>query len=91
VTRDRAQIRHAAALETLPDGVFVLAEGQTCLVLGDALRPFAPGGYGAPKRRGEGRVTVLTPAPTVAALAAGYRPVLHPSATGAGAAALTAR
>ena len=51
------------------------------LVLGRRLLPYAPAGYGAPlPRPRDGRATVLTPAPTVAVLKAGYAPVLHPSA-----------
>jgi hypothetical protein len=80
VTRSRAQVRHAAPMEGLPDGTFVLADGIPHLVLGDSLRPFAPSGYGPPRPRPGGTAEVLTPAPTVAALAAGYRAVLHDSA-----------
>ncbi|MCU4654584.1 hypothetical protein N8I71_17225 [Roseibacterium sp. SDUM158016] len=82
VLRTRAQKRHEAPLAGLPDGTFVLKDGRPCLVLGDALLPFSPGGYGVPLPRREGRATVLTPAPAVAALRAGYAPVLHPSAFG---------
>lgn len=75
------QRTHAAPWAGLPDGTFVSLGGLSCLVQGDSLRPFAPEGYGRPKERPRrGRATVLTPAPTVAALAAGYRPALHPSA-----------
>jgi len=78
VTRGRQQVRHEADLAALPDGAFVL-HGQTpCLVLGDQLFPYAPGGYGAALPRPDARVTVLTPAPSVAVLALGFRPVLHP-------------
>ena len=73
----------------LPDGAFVEGPDGPALVLDGALRPWAPAGYGAPiprrggaaPRRG-GAAVVLTPAPTVAALAAGYRPRLHPTARG---------
>jgi hypothetical protein len=79
VGRGRRQIRHTAPVETLPDGAFALHAGRPCLVRGDAVLPFAPGGYGAALPRPSGSVEVLTPAPTVAALAAGYAPALHPS------------
>ena len=49
------------------------------------LLAWAPGGYA--ERPGEvpgGPVTVITPRVTVAVLAAGYRPVLHPSAVPGG-------
>jgi hypothetical protein len=51
------------------------------LVLVDRLVPWSAEGYGAARDRPDrGSATVLTPAPTVAVLAQGYRPVLHPSA-----------
>ena len=59
------------------------AAGADALLLGrGALRPWAPGGYGAPEpaRAGE-RVTVLTPRATVDAIARGYAVSVHPSAT----------
>ncbi|MFN3643938.1 MAG: hypothetical protein ACK4TB_13575 [Gemmobacter sp.] len=71
---------YGALADALPDGTFVMIGVQPHLVLGDSLRPFAPSGYGTPVPRPAGPVAVLTPAPTLAALAAGYRPVLHPSA-----------
>jgi len=44
---------------------------------------WTPGGYlsGGPPASGD-TVTVITPRATVPALAAGYRPVIHPSAAG---------
>jgi hypothetical protein len=81
VTRQRAQIRHRGCLRDLPDGAFVLHEGRAHLVLGDALLPFDPSGYGQPVGRPAGEATILTPPPSIAALGHGFRPVLHPSAT----------
>ncbi|HET6953954.1 MAG TPA: hypothetical protein VFI47_26550, partial [Acidimicrobiales bacterium] len=53
------------------------------LVLADRLVPWSPVGYGPPvDRPPRGAATVLTPAPTVDALAHGYAPVIHPGATG---------
>ncbi len=78
----RRQARHPAALAGLPDGSFILWQGAGHLVLGARLHPYAPGGYGPPLPRpatGEA-VAVLTPAPLIATLMAGYRPVVHPSA-----------
>jgi hypothetical protein len=82
--RSRRQIRHMMPLDNVPDGAFVTFrdEANTAyLVLGDGLLPWKPGGYGlaCPKRPGL-EVGVLTPPLTLAALRAGYRPVLHPSA-----------
>ncbi|TDX32599.1 hypothetical protein [Rhodovulum visakhapatnamense] len=76
----RDQRRHTAPAAALPDGAFVLLEATPHLILGRVALPWKPSGYGAARPRPVGEVTVLTPAPTVAALAAGYRPVLHPSA-----------
>jgi hypothetical protein len=71
----RRQIRFAAPLAGLPGGAFVLVDdgGPPLLVLGDRLYPWRPGGYGPPQERISGQVRVLTPAPTIAVLLAGYR------------------
>ena len=83
----RRQISHAAALDSLPDGVFVTLPGKPAapyLVRGAQLLPWTADGYRAPRERPRGlEVIVLTPRPTVTALAAGYRPQLHPSAAAA--------
>lgn len=85
ISRGRCQLRHRADLGALPDGAFILDSAGPMLVLGDALVPFAPAGYGpAVRRPARGLATVLTPAPTVAVLRQGYRPVLHPSAASRG-------
>lgn len=65
--------------EGLPDGVFVAVAGQSFLLFGNKMWPFAPAGYGGAVARVRGRVEVVTPAPTVAVLRAGYRPILHGS------------
>lgn len=72
-----------ARLEALPDGVIV-ADGQgehgACLVVNGRLRPWSFAGYGAPRSAASAdMLEVLTPAPTVAALLAGYAPQVHPS------------
>ncbi|WP_103761503.1 hypothetical protein [Roseovarius confluentis] len=81
VTRTRAQVRHTAVLETLPDGAFILHDDAPHLVWGDRLLRYTPGGYTAALPRTTRPATVLTRASTVATLAAGYRPSLHHSAT----------
>lgn len=81
VGRDRRQTVHAADAAALPAGVFVMIGGTPSLLAAGAAHPFAPGGYGPAVPRPSGTVTVLTPAPTVAVLRAGYRPALHRSVT----------
>lgn len=74
------QRHHLAQAPSLPDGSMILHEAAPALVLGDRLRPWTPGGYGPALPRPDGPAVVITPAPLVAVLAAGYGPVLHPSA-----------
>lgn len=82
--RRRAGRVHERAWSDLPDGTFVLSDdGGPALVQADRLVPWTPtsSGYGPPGLRPRrGRVPVLTPPSTVAVLAHGYTPVLHPSA-----------
>lgn len=80
VTRQRAQVRHEALMQTLPDHAFVLLDETAHLLLGDQAFAFRPDGYGPAIARPAGMATVITPRPTLAVLAAGYRPVIHPSA-----------
>jgi len=74
------QKHHSASAESLPDGTFILIDQSAHLLAGDQAHPYAPGGYTASIPRPQGIVSVVTPAPSVAAMAAGYRPQLHPSA-----------
>jgi hypothetical protein len=79
-TRERRL--HESALAGLPDGSFVLLEGVPHLVLGDALLPYSPAGYGPPRPRAGGP-PVVTPPSLVALLASGWEPgvpLLHPTA-----------
>jgi hypothetical protein len=82
----RAQRHHAAALDKLPDGAFVLREGAPWLVRGAALRRWTPGGYTERVERRAGEQAVLiTPPSLVAILRAGWEPavpLLHPTASG---------
>jgi hypothetical protein len=82
VTRTRQQVTHRADLATLPDGVFLTlpdAEDAPLLKWRAQLWRWSPEGYsdaralpgGACRER---TVRVLTPAPTVAVLRAGYVP-----------------
>jgi hypothetical protein len=85
VAPDRSKRSFAAALDELPDGVFVTvaAWGEPAyLVWGDTLLAWSPGGYGERLRRPKGEgVKVLTPKSTVGVLRAGYVPEVHRSAT----------
>lgn len=66
------------AATALPEGSFVQAGAQSLLVARRRLWPWSPAGYGAAVTP-PSALMLLTPPSTVAALAAGYRPVLHPS------------
>jgi hypothetical protein len=80
VTRQRRQVRHEAPARDLPTGAVALLDGQAHLATADGFCPVSPAGYGPPVPRPAARVSVLTPAPAVAVLRAGYRPALHASA-----------
>ncbi|MEF2553025.1 hypothetical protein VQ042_16925 [Aurantimonas sp. A2-1-M11] len=77
-TRDQLRVEQPA--RDLPDGVFVVIEGRPWLVLSGRLLRWTPRGYDAVRDLPVGPVTVATPMPSVAAIAAGYRPALHESA-----------
>ena len=82
---------YRAPLAGLPSGTIVDIGGAPWLVHDGRLLAWTPGGYrqrpveapGGPIEAPGGPVTVITPRATVAVLAAGYRPVLHPSALAA--------
>jgi methylphosphotriester-DNA--protein-cysteine methyltransferase len=86
VTPAGAKVTFEAALGAPPDGVFVAlpaAPEEALLVADGRLWRWAPGGYadaGALPRTAK-KVTVLTPRSTVRAIAAGYAPARHRSAT----------
>jgi hypothetical protein len=77
VTRTRQQVTHAADLATLPDGVFLTlpdAPDAPVLKWRGQLWRWSPEGYSDAGHSHSGTVRVLTPAPTVAAISAGYAP-----------------
>ena len=80
----RAQLRHRAALEDLPDGTFVVRDNEPCLVRGAELLRWTPAGYVARiERPARGEAAVLTPPSLVAVLRAGWQPsvpLVHSSA-----------
>lgn len=83
-TRDRRQIHHQQIARDLPDGVLILLGDRPHLVQAGAARAWTPAGYGPPAALPAGPVTVLTPAPLVAVMAAGWQPVLDPAQDRAG-------
>ena len=79
----RTRRLHELPFAELPDGTFVLQDGDPHLVLGSELLRWTPGGYtervGRPPR---GAATVVTPPSTLAALRGGWDglvPFLHPT------------
>ncbi|MGH9124817.1 MAG: hypothetical protein ACRDZ8_08845 [Acidimicrobiales bacterium] len=64
----------------LPTGTMIDLDGHRWLVDNERLLAWTPGGYGHRRDRPDAEVTVITPQSTVSVLAAGYQPVLHPSA-----------
>jgi hypothetical protein len=79
----RAQRHHRAPLGDLPDGAFVLHDGEPWLVRGPELARWTPAGYAERiARPREGAATVITPPSLVAVLRAGWEPLVplfHPS------------
>jgi hypothetical protein len=84
--RARRKVTYRAPVAGLPDGVMVRLTGgplagRPGLLAGGQVRPWSFGGYGAPVPAGSaGTAEVLTPPSVVAAIAAGYRPLVHPTA-----------
>jgi hypothetical protein len=66
-----------AAVE-LPDGAMIAAEGAAFLIADGRAFRWTPAGYQA-TATAPVEARLLTPPATVRALAAGYRPILHPS------------
>ncbi len=87
--RARAQLHHEVPFDELPDGAFVLEDGEPFLVLGAQLQRWTPSGYEASRPRPVGRrAVVITPRSLVEVLCRGWRsavPVVHPSSKAAGA------
>jgi hypothetical protein len=81
----RAQRHHAAPIDALPDGAFVLREGAPWLVLGRRLLRWTAAGYvDAQPRPAAEPALLITPPSLVAVLRAGWEPLvplLHPSAS----------
>ena len=74
---------HERELKELPDGAFVVLDGEPWLVLGSELLRWTPGGYAERRKRFSGRVDVVTPPTSVQVLASGWSgsvPLVHPQA-----------
>jgi hypothetical protein len=79
----RLGARRRDAVDELPDGVFVLRDGEPWLVYGAQLLRWTPAGYADRVARPSSRAVVVTPPTLVEVLRAGWGgavPVLHPSA-----------
>ena len=79
LTGSGVQQRFTATVRQLPDGACVEDSGQACLLRHGMVHPYAASGYRPGRPCPPGEISVLTPAPIVAVLRAGYWPVLHPS------------
>lgn len=83
-SRTRRQITRGATAGDLPNGVMIRVDGTVGLLNAGALLPWSFAGYGAPQRMSPAAsVEVLTPPAITTVLAAGYRPLVHPSAAAA--------
>jgi len=73
---------HPASWSQLPSGAFVRTGEGPALVLADSIVGWTVEGYASARARPPaGTVEVITPPATLAALAAGYRPQVDPSAS----------
>jgi hypothetical protein len=80
VDRTRRQVTRTMDAAELPDGVMIRAGGDVGLLIGGRLRAWSLTGYGAAAAV-SGPVEVLTPPAIIAAIAAGYQPMVHPTAS----------
>jgi hypothetical protein len=79
--RRRAQVTFPARLGSLPDGTFLRIGGDAWLLRRPQILRWSHFGYDRAEPDRDLGVQVLTPAPIVEVLRAGYRPALHPTAT----------
>jgi hypothetical protein len=77
-----ARVTYPAQLRDLPDGVFIVRDGEPWLLHNDALHRWTPAGYTDTRDAFAGSAAVLTPRSTVEAIRLGYRPAVHSSADG---------
>ena len=82
--RRRRKLTYSAPVHELPDGVMVRFSAGPHLQLAGRFLPWSFTGYGAPvSPPSSASAEVLTPPAITAAIMAGYRPMLHPSALAA--------
>jgi hypothetical protein len=82
VDESRSHRLHGAVLDELPDGAFVLRDGEPWLVRGAELLRWTPAGYRDRAPRA-GNARLITPPSLVDVLRAGWRselPLVHPTA-----------
>jgi len=76
---------HEAPFGSLPDGAFVLRDGEPCVVVGSALRLWTPGGYTTRISRPQRETAILITPPSLVEhlreVESSVLPLLHPSAT----------
>ena len=80
---ERTADHDRATFAELPDGAFVLHEGEPWMVRGEELLRWTPGGYAERTTRPAGHATLITPPSLVAVLRGGWAgavPLLHPTA-----------
>ncbi len=73
---------HASELDDLPDGAFVVLEGEPWLVLDSELLRWTAGGYPERRPRFSGGGDVVTPPTSIRVLASGWSgglPLIHPN------------
>ena len=77
----KAKRIHISRIDSLPDGAMIAIGGDAFAVRGQRVLRWSAQGYidARPRPRGIA-VDVLTPPSIIAVLAAGYRPLWHPSA-----------
>lgn len=78
--RLREQVHHSRTAADIPDGAFVLIDGAAWLVWKRRLLRWSAGGYDRVGELPGGLLTVVTPKPSLKALAAGYGVTVHHSA-----------
>ncbi|HEX6467756.1 MAG TPA: hypothetical protein VF069_01575 [Streptosporangiaceae bacterium] len=80
-SRTRRKVTRPVRVGELPDGAMIRHDGTMALVCGGLLLPWSFDGYGTPEAMPPPTIVeLLTPPAIVAVLAAGYRPMIHPSA-----------